>query len=61
MFLLYFSDVLQWKIDDHYSGDGLKLNYENKMQLETIENEFDGLKVVYTVHAFGSPWISLSF
>jgi len=41
------------------------LNYENKMQLETIENEFDALKVVYIlcvcgVHAFDSLWISLS-
>jgi len=61
MVLLYFSDVVQWKIVDHYSGDGLQLNYENKMQLETIENEFDGLEVVYAVHAFDSLWISLNF
>ncbi|XP_060874870.1 uncharacterized protein LOC132948435, partial [Metopolophium dirhodum] len=36
---------VQWKIVDHYSGDGLQLNYENKMQLKAIENEFDGLKI----------------
>ncbi|XP_003240779.1 uncharacterized protein LOC100571826 [Acyrthosiphon pisum] len=36
---------VQWKIVDHYSGDGLELNYENKMQLETIKNELDELKI----------------
>jgi len=58
MFLLYFSIVIQWKLVDHYGGDELKLNFENKLQLETIENVFDGLKVVYT---YNSQSISLNF